>query len=213
MIEAWWAPESSNFVVLLLCSVGVLDPLLAVLASRGRHRVVFNVAWICIMILYGAAGVAGVLGFFWGQPVYIFVPLTVVGFTISVVHWFLRGVMKYAFLQAELRRSISADLVGEKSPAFRGDETMLAPCWVTEVHFWLLRHRAAVLFTWTALTVVSGLTGVAGVFAWLIGLPEYIWVPLLGAGMGPALALGGTLPIFRKIYARAELRKSVALDI
>jgi hypothetical protein len=110
MIEAWWAPESSIFVVLLVCSVGVLDPLLAVLASRGRHRVVFNVAWICIMILYGAAGVAGVLGFFWGQPDYIFVPLTVGGFVISLVHCFLMGVMRYAFLQAELRRSISADL-------------------------------------------------------------------------------------------------------
>jgi hypothetical protein len=110
MIEAWWAPESTIFVVLLLCSVGVLDPLLSLFASRGRHRVVFNVAWISIMILYGAAGVAGVLGFFLGQPDYIFVPLTVTGFTISLVHWFLLGTMKSAFLQAELRRSISADL-------------------------------------------------------------------------------------------------------
>jgi hypothetical protein len=110
MIEAWWAPESSIFVVLLLCSVGVLDPLLAWFASRGRHRVVFNVAWISIMILYGVGGVAGVLGFFWGQPVYIVVPLTVVGIVISSAHWFLMGIMKSAFTQAELRRSISADL-------------------------------------------------------------------------------------------------------
>jgi hypothetical protein len=90
---------------------------------------------------------------------------------------------------------------------------MLDPWWAKEWALWLLRHRAAVLFTWTALTVVSGLAGVAGVFAWLIGQPEYIWVPLLCTGLGPALALGFTLPLMRKINARAELRKSVALDI
>ena len=110
MIEAWWAPESSNFVVQLLCCVCVLDPLLGVLASRGRYRVVFSVGWIGIMILYSVVGVAGVLGFLLGQPVYIFVPLTVTGFCISLVHWFLMGTMKNAFLQAELRRSISRDL-------------------------------------------------------------------------------------------------------
>jgi hypothetical protein len=110
MTEAWWAPESSIIAVLLLCSVGVLDPLFAVLAVRGRNRVVFFVAWIGIMILYGFVGIAGVLGFFLGQPDYIFVPLTVTGFSISLVQWFLTRVMKHAFLQAELRRSISADL-------------------------------------------------------------------------------------------------------
>ena len=90
---------------------------------------------------------------------------------------------------------------------------MLDPWWAKEFSVWLVRHRAAVLFTWTALTVVSGLAGVAGVFAGLIGQPEYIWVPLLCAGLGPALAFGFTLPLLRKIYMRAELRKSVALDI
>ena len=87
------------------------------------------------------------------------------------------------------------------------------PRWAKETHLWLLRHRAAVLFAWTALTVVLGLVGVAGVFAWLFGQPEYIWVPLLTAGLAPALALGLTLPLGRKAYALAELRKSVARDI
>jgi hypothetical protein len=110
MTAAWWAPESTGIAVLLLCSVGVLDPLLAQLAVRGRNRVVFFVAWIGIMVLYGVAGVAGVLGFFGGQPDYIFVPLTVTGFSILLLQWFLTRVMKHAFLQAELRRSIARDL-------------------------------------------------------------------------------------------------------
>jgi hypothetical protein len=88
-----------------------------------------------------------------------------------------------------------------------------APCWAKEFHLWLVRHRKAVLFTWTALTVVHGLVGVAGVFAWLLGQPTYIWVPLLSAGLAPALAFGFTLPLGRKAFALAELRKSVAFDI
>ena len=90
---------------------------------------------------------------------------------------------------------------------------MVDACWAKETHLWLLRHRTAVLFAWTALTVVHGLVGVAGVFAWLLGQPTYIWVPLLSVGLAPALALGLTLPIGRKAYAHAELQKSVALDI
>jgi hypothetical protein len=76
-----------------------------------------------------------------------------------------------------------------------------------------VRHRAAVLFIWIALIVAGGLAGVAGVIAWLTGQPEYIWVPLLCAGLSPALACGFTLPLLRKAFALAELRKSVALDI
>jgi hypothetical protein len=90
---------------------------------------------------------------------------------------------------------------------------MVDDWWVKETALWLLRHRAAVLFAWTALTVVHGLVGVAGVFAWLLGQPAYLWVPLLCAGLPPSLALGFTLPLGRKAYAHAELQKSVALDI
>ena len=75
------------------------------------------------------------------------------------------------------------------------------------------RHRAGVLFTWTALTVVYGLVGALGVYARLSGQPGYVWVVLFYPGLDPALALGLTLPVARWAYKCAELRKSVALDI
>ena len=109
MIGPWWTPESSKFVG-WLCWVGPLDGLLGWLASRGRYRAAFLVAWNGIMILYGLIGVAGILGLVLGQPDYIWVPLITVGFVIAFLHWFLMGTMRKTYLDAELRRSVSHDL-------------------------------------------------------------------------------------------------------
>ena len=75
------------------------------------------------------------------------------------------------------------------------------------------RHRAGVLFTWIAITVLYGMVGAVGVFARLAGQPEYIWAALLYTGLFTAIAYGFTFPLARQSYARAEFRKSVALDI
>jgi hypothetical protein len=109
MIDAWWAQETSKFVGLLIW-VGPIDGLLGWLASRGRYRAAVLTAWTGIMILYGLIGAAGVLALVTGQPSDVWVSMTVVGLVISLLHWFLRGIMKSAFLQAELRRSIARDL-------------------------------------------------------------------------------------------------------
>jgi hypothetical protein len=108
-MNPWWAPESSD-LVLWLCLVGPLDGLLGWIASRGLHRRAFFAVWTGILILYGVIGIGGVLGLVLGQPPYIWVPLTTVGLAIAWLQWRLMEVMKYAYQQAELRRSIARDL-------------------------------------------------------------------------------------------------------
>jgi hypothetical protein len=89
---------------------GLFDGLLGWLAARGRYRGAVLAAWNSIMVLYGVIGIGGVLGLALGQPLYVWVPLTTVGLCIAWINWRLRGVIKSALLQAELRRSVSRDL-------------------------------------------------------------------------------------------------------
>ena len=71
---------------------------------------------------------------------------------------------------------------------------MLDPSWAKEFHLWLVRHRTAVLFTWIALIVAGGLTGVAGVIAWLTGQPEYISLSTTELRNGGLLYVIGVAP-------------------
>jgi hypothetical protein len=106
------------------------------------------------------------------------------------------------------------------------------PWWAKESGLWLLplalggplapilvwhakrgRHRAPVMLTWIALTVGYGLVGAAGVIARALAQPEYIWAPLLYPGLCTGIAYGFTFRLAQRFYDRAELRKSVALDI
>src|SRR5262245_16927777 len=75
------------------------------------------------------------------------------------------------------------------------------------------QHRAGVLFTWIAITVLYGFVGSVGVVARLIGQPGYVWVSLLYPGVFTAMAYGLTFPLARKMYTRVELRKISARDI
>jgi hypothetical protein len=110
MTVAWWSPESTNHVVPLLCLVCPFAAALGWFASLGRHRAVVIAWWVGVIVVYGAVAIAGVVGMISGQPVYVWMPLTMTGSVIAFVFSFTLRPTLRAHERAELRRSIARDL-------------------------------------------------------------------------------------------------------
>jgi len=107
----WWSPEATPHVVPPLSMVcAIAGAALGWYASRGRRRSVVVGGWISIMVVYGLAGIAGVVGLVTGQPDYVWVPLAITGVVIAVVFAVTLRPALREHARAEMRRSIARDL-------------------------------------------------------------------------------------------------------
>ena len=75
------------------------------------------------------------------------------------------------------------------------------------------RHRTAVLGTWVSVAIVFAVIAAVGFFAKMTNQPEYVWKPLVYAGVFTAVPYAATYAVMRNRYVRAELRKTLARDI
>jgi hypothetical protein len=109
MVHAWWAKESSLWLM-PLCLAGPLTPFLVWYAKRGRHRAGVLFTWIAITVFYGAVGAAGILARMTGQPAYIWVSLTYPGVLTALAYGFTFPLANQLYARAELRKSVARDL-------------------------------------------------------------------------------------------------------
>ena len=107
----WWNPDATSSVVPPLCIVCVLAGVaVGKYATLGRRRALVVAGWVGIIVVYGAVGIAGLVGLTTGQPEYVWSPLVLVGVVIaSVFSLTLRTALR-EHARAELRRSVARDL-------------------------------------------------------------------------------------------------------
>jgi hypothetical protein len=53
----------------------------------------------------------------------------------------------------------------------------------------------------------------AGIIAWLMGQPYFVFFPLIALGLIMALVMGGLLPVMAAVYRKAEARRMHAEDL
>lgn len=108
MTDAWFSPETArlfSFLSLLsLCS------LFAIPGRRGKLRSLAFGVWNAVIALGVALLAAGAIGFAVGQPMHVSRSLLLTGFVIAVVFAVTRRALSRGYEEAELRRTVAADL-------------------------------------------------------------------------------------------------------
>ena len=110
-MTAWWSPEATSHVVPPLCmACAIAGAALGWYARVGRRRAVLVAGWIGIIVVYGAIGVAGLVGLAAGQPEYVWITLVMPGLVVAIVFGITLPTILREHARAELRRSIARDL-------------------------------------------------------------------------------------------------------
>jgi hypothetical protein len=108
MTEAWFSPETAR--VFSFLSLMSLCSLLARPAQRGQLRRVTTGIWNAAVGLGVALLVSGVAGGAVGQPPHVTRTLLLSGFAVGFAFVVTRRAMMRHYEEAELRRTVAADL-------------------------------------------------------------------------------------------------------
>jgi hypothetical protein len=108
MIEPWFAQETSRWFAFL--SMLSLLAVLSQYAEQGRHRVAVMRVWASTIAFGGLILVVAALGFLSGQPWYVVKTLGLSGLLVAGMFAATLNVVRRAYDQAEVRRTIAADL-------------------------------------------------------------------------------------------------------
>jgi hypothetical protein len=107
----WWTPDATSRVVPPICVVcAIAGAAIGKYASLGRRRAVVVAGWLGIAVVYGAIGIAGLVGLMTGQPEYVWITLLIPGVVIATVFGLTLRPALREHARAELRRSIARDL-------------------------------------------------------------------------------------------------------
>jgi hypothetical protein len=108
MTEAWFVPETAklfSFLSLLsLCSLFALP------AKRGQLRGIAMSVWNTVIGLGAALLVAGAVAVAGAQPLHVTRTLLLSGFVVGFVFLVTRRAVVRGYDEAELRRTVAADL-------------------------------------------------------------------------------------------------------
>ena len=108
MTESWFSPETAGLFsylsLLSLCSLFVLP------AKRGRMRGLAMGVWQGVIGVGVALLIAGAVAAAGGQPAHVSRTLLLSGFVIGFVFLMTRRVVARHYDEAELRRTVAADL-------------------------------------------------------------------------------------------------------
>jgi len=108
MTDAWFSPETARLFsylsLLSLCS------LFAIPATRGRQRGLAVAVWNAITALGALLITAGAAAAVLNQPLHVSRTLVLSGFVVALVFALTRRSMLRGYQEAELRRTVAADL-------------------------------------------------------------------------------------------------------
>jgi hypothetical protein len=108
MIEPWFSEDvASRFAFLGLLS---LFALVEIPAQRGRYRQFVMAAWNAVLVFSAILLIAAVVGWSLGQPRYVVLSMGFSGVLVGSIFLALRKVVVVAYREAELRKTIAADL-------------------------------------------------------------------------------------------------------
>jgi hypothetical protein len=108
MTEAWFSPEAARFFSFL--SLLSLCSLFAIPAKRGLLRGLAMTVWYAVFALGGLLISMGALAALLNQPIHVSRALVLSGFIVALVFALTRGALLRGYAEAEVRRTIAADL-------------------------------------------------------------------------------------------------------
>ena len=108
MTEAWFSPQTANYFSFL--SLLALCALFRVPARRGRFRGLALGLWNAMTAFGVVLFAAGLLAFAIGQPPDVSRTLMLSGFLVGLVFVITRRGLTRCYMEAELRRTVAADL-------------------------------------------------------------------------------------------------------
>jgi hypothetical protein len=108
MIEPWFSEEVAlRFAFLSLLS---LFALVEIPAQRGRHRQLVMASWNAVLVFSALLLIAAVLAWSLGQPRHVVFSMGLSGLVIGSVFLVLKKAVVAAYREAEVRKTIAADL-------------------------------------------------------------------------------------------------------
>ncbi len=106
---AWWTADASYWFLPLALSGPLVAPL-AWCARRGLYRQAVMRTWIAVIVMYGVVTAAGVVAVLIHQPDHVWRPLVYAGFFTVVPYSATYAVIRNAYVQTELRKTLARDL-------------------------------------------------------------------------------------------------------